>query len=252
MLLKDAIICLYTGLSLSVVSVVFARIIFVLFVNSGNVSEKNTENAKSTVHEKTDWYHIAFGKVRSFDYGLSTTMFRVHRVIRDSKTEKYDRFYTVYCREISNSYDSAINMTSSKAKDEALHKISETYNIIFNTMLTDITKNIESENDISTDVEGVKNFAKLNGDYDTNMYVKKSNDKLKWGSFMEKNELICILNNFAREHPNEIIAVEYPVHEEYELKDGSKMYIGSRCADLKLGDACIYESFDGKIIIDTE
>lgn len=69
---------------------------------------------------------------------------------------------------------------------------------------------------------------------------------------MKKNKFIDILCRYAKEHPDDVIAVEYPVREEYELKDGTKMYVGSRSADLKLGEACIYESFDGKIVIDTE
>lgn len=69
---------------------------------------------------------------------------------------------------------------------------------------------------------------------------------------MKKSKFIDILYKYAKEHPNDVIAVEYPVNEEYELKDGTKMRFGSRSADLKLGDACIYESFDGKIVIDTE
>lgn len=69
---------------------------------------------------------------------------------------------------------------------------------------------------------------------------------------MKKGKFIDILCKYAKEHPDDVIVVEYPVNEEYELKDGTKMCFGSRCAYMKLGDACIYESFDGKIVIDTE
>lgn len=130
-----------------------------------NKSEEIDKHTEEAVHAKTDWYHIAYGKVRGFDYNMATTMFKIHHAIFDAKTEKYDRFYTVYCKEISDVYDSAKNMTTQKSKSEALHKISETYNIIFDTMLANITKEVERENDISADIKGVKNFAELNGDY---------------------------------------------------------------------------------------
>lgn len=137
-----------------------------------NKAEEVEKSKEEIVHAKTDWYHIAYEKVHGFDYNMTTTMFKIHRAILDTKTEKYDRFYTVYCKEISDSYDSAKNMPTMKSKSEALHKISKTYNVIFDTMLANITKEVERKNDISADIEGVKNFAELNGDYDVSKAQK--------------------------------------------------------------------------------
>lgn len=131
-------------------------------------SKEVEESTNDIIHARTDWYHIAFGKVRSFDYNMSTTMFKIHHLICASKTENYDRFYTVYCKEICNAYDSANEMATPKSKSEALHKISETYNVIFDTMLVNITKYVDGKSDISAEVDGVKNFAELNGDYNPN------------------------------------------------------------------------------------
>lgn len=175
-----------------------------------NRPKETEERTKETVHAKTGWYHIAYGKVRGFDYNMTTTMFKIHRAILDAKTEKYDRFYTVYCKEISDAYDSAKNMIAPKSKSEALRKISETYNVIFDTMLANITKEVERKNDISADIEGVKNFAELNGDYDVNE-VKTNKPKLESkrrvvdyipGVDLDKcyrNLLICELDKYTNQ-----------------------------------------------------
>lgn len=136
--------------------------------SSTDNSKESKEYKNEAVHAKTDWYHIAYGKVSGFDYNMTTTMFKIHHAILDAKTEKYNRFYTVYCKEISDACDSIKNMTTPKSKSEALHKISETYNVIFDTMLDNIMKEVERKNDINKDIEGVKNFAKINGDFDEN------------------------------------------------------------------------------------
>lgn len=175
-----------------------------------NKPEETEGRTEETVHAKTDWYHIAYGKIRGFDYNMTTTMFKIHRAILDAKTEKYDRFYTVYCKEISDAYDSAKNMATPKSKSEALHKISETYNVIFDTMLANITKEVDRKNDISTDIEGVRNFAELNGDYDASKAQKtklRQKPKKKTVDYIPgvdldkcyRNLLICELDKYTNQ-----------------------------------------------------
>lgn len=175
-----------------------------------NKSKEIDEHTEETVHAKTDWYHIAYKKVRYFDYNMAKTMFKIHRAILDAKTEKYDRFYTVYCKEISNAYDFVKGVSTTESKSEALHKISETYNVIFDTMLANIIEEIGRRNDIGTDIEGVKNFAELNGDYDVSKVQKtepKQKSKKKTVDYIPgvdldksyRNLLICELDKYANQ-----------------------------------------------------
>lgn len=177
MLWELMVIALFVGVPILSLGIAIVEDIVKSF-KERNKPKETEERTKETVHAKTDWYHIAYEKVRGFDYNMTTTMFKIHRAILDAKTEKYDRFYTVYCKEISDAYDSAKNMIAPKSKNEALHKISETYNVIFDTMLANITKEVARKDDISTDIEGVRNFAELNGDYDVNK-VKTNRPKLE-------------------------------------------------------------------------
>lgn len=57
-----------------------------------------------------------------------------------------------------------------------------------------------------------------------------------WGCKMNRNKIIKKLDKLKEEHPEQVIIVETP--------NGS--------AQLKIGDALIYEGMGGEIVIDSE
>ena len=93
---------------------------------------------------------------------------KIDEYLTSYNLEQFDRFYTVYCKELYNTL-----MNISKCKYAALYydlvmETRKTYGSIFSKILTDIETTIKNDTTSDTDIEGIKNFAKINGDFDEN------------------------------------------------------------------------------------
>lgn len=93
---------------------------------------------------------------------------KIDEYLTSYNLEQFDRFYTVYCKELYNTL-----MNISKCKYAALYydlvmETRKTYGSIFSKMLTDVETAIKNDTTSDTDIEGIKNFAKINGDFDEN------------------------------------------------------------------------------------
>ena len=93
---------------------------------------------------------------------------KIDEYLTSYNLEQFDRFYTVYCKELYNTL-----MNISKCKYAALYydlvmETRKTYGSIFSKILTDVETTIKNDTTSDTDIEGIKNFAKINGDFDEN------------------------------------------------------------------------------------
>lgn len=93
---------------------------------------------------------------------------KIDEYLTSYNIEQFDRFYTVYCKELCNTL-----MNISKYKYTSLYydlvmETRQTYGSIFSKMLTDVETAIKNGTTSDTDIEGIKSFAKINGDFDEN------------------------------------------------------------------------------------
>ena len=82
--------------------------------------------------------------------------------------EQFDRFYTVYCKELCNTLKKIGECKCTSLYYDLVTETRKTYGSIFSKMLADIEATIKSSTTSDTDIEGIKNFAKINGDFDEN------------------------------------------------------------------------------------
>ena len=82
--------------------------------------------------------------------------------------EQFDRFYTVYCKELYNTLKKISKCKCTSLYYDLVMETRKTYGSIFSKMLSDIETTIKNDTTSDTDIEGIKNFAKINGDFDEN------------------------------------------------------------------------------------
>lgn len=99
---------------------------------------------------------------------ISTYMRKIDEYLTSYKLEQFDRFYTVYCKELSDILKKIKNCKCSSLYYSLVTETRTTYGSIFSKMLTDIEAFIKNNSASVTDIEGIKNFAKINGDFDEN------------------------------------------------------------------------------------
>ena len=135
----------------------------------GCEKKKRTNQIDNDSHDKRRYYIFCIKDKSVVD---GDKMYRYLRKIDEYLTsynlEQFDRFYTVYCKELYNTL-----MNISKCKYAALYydlvmETRKTYGSIFSKILTDVETAIKNDTTSDTDIEGIKNFAKINGDFDEN------------------------------------------------------------------------------------
>lgn len=99
---------------------------------------------------------------------VSRYMSKINDYLTKYELKQFERFYTVYCKELANTLDSIDKSVSTSLYSNLVCKTRDTYGSIFSKMLADIEVTIKNSTTSDTDIEGVKSFAKINGDFDEN------------------------------------------------------------------------------------
>ena len=95
-------------------------------------------------------------------------MRKIDEYLTSYKLEQFDRFYTVYCKELSDILKAIKDCKCSSLCYNLVVETKATYGGIFSKMLADVETFIKNNSASVTDIEGIKNFAKINGDFDEN------------------------------------------------------------------------------------
>lgn len=120
------------------------------------------ERAKRELYDKCVNHSVIFNSV------VSRYMLKIDEYLTKYDLKQFDRFYTVYCKELANTLGSIDKCISTSLYSDLVRKTRDTYGNIFSKMLTDIEAFIKNNSASITDIEGIKNFAKINGDFDEN------------------------------------------------------------------------------------
>ena len=99
---------------------------------------------------------------------ISSSMRKIDKYLTSYELEQFSRFYAVYCKELSNILKEIKDCKCSSLYYSLVTETRTTYGSIFSKMLTDIETTIKNSTTSDTDIEGIKNFAKINGDFDEN------------------------------------------------------------------------------------
>lgn len=99
---------------------------------------------------------------------VSRYMSKINDYLTEYELKQFERFYTVYCKELANTLDSIDKCVLTSLYGDLVCKTRDTYGSIFSKMLADIEVTIKNSTTSDTDIEGIKNFAKINGDFDEN------------------------------------------------------------------------------------
>lgn len=99
---------------------------------------------------------------------VSNSMQKIDEYLTSYKLEQFNRFYTVYCRELSDVLKKIKDCKCSSLYYSLVTETRTTYGSIFSKMLADVEAFIKNNSASITDIEGIKNFAKINGDFDEN------------------------------------------------------------------------------------
>lgn len=99
---------------------------------------------------------------------ISSSMRKIDEYLTSYELEQFSRFYAVYCKELSNILKEIKDCKCSSLYYSLVTETRTTYGSIFSKMLTDIEAFIKNDSASVTDIEGIKNFAKINGDFDEN------------------------------------------------------------------------------------
>ena len=93
---------------------------------------------------------------------------KIDEYLTSYNLEQFDRFYTVYCKELYNTIKKISECKCASLYYDLVMETRKTYGSIFSKMLSDIETTIKNSTTSDTDIEGIKNFAKINGDFDEN------------------------------------------------------------------------------------
>lgn len=139
--------------------------------NFGYSCEKKKRNNKADkdLHDKRRYYVFCI-KDRPVVDGdrIYHYLRKIDEYLTSYNLEQFDRFYTVYCKELCNTLKKISECKCSSLYYDLVMETRKTYGSIFSKMLTDIEATIKNSTTSDTDIEGIKNFAKINGDFDEN------------------------------------------------------------------------------------
>lgn len=130
------------------------------------VEREMSANAKE--HAKRESYNKCVNHSVIVNSIVSRYMSKINDYLTKYELKQFERFYTVYCKELANTLDSIDKCVSTSLYSNLVCKTRDTYGSIFSKMLADIETFIENNSVSVTDIEGIKNFAKINGDFDEN------------------------------------------------------------------------------------
>lgn len=97
---------------------------------------------------------------------------KIDEYLTSYNLEQFDRFYTVYCKELYNTLKKISECKCASLYYDLVMETRKTYGSIFSKMLSDIEATIKNSTTSDTDIEGIKNFAKINGDFNENYRIE--------------------------------------------------------------------------------
>lgn len=139
--------------------------------NFGYYCEKKklTNKANKDLHDKRRYYVFCIKDRHVVDCDrIYHYLRKIDEYLTSYNLEQFDRFYTVYCKELCNTLKKIGECKYTSLYYDLVTETKKTYGSIFSKMLTDIEATIKNSTTSDTDIEGIKNFAKINGDFDEN------------------------------------------------------------------------------------
>lgn len=119
-------------------------------------------------HDKRRFYLSCVKDSIVSDSKISYYMNKIDEYLTAYNIEQFDRFYTVYCKELADTIKSINHCKIPTMRENLVNQARCTYGGIFLKMFTEIEAFIKSNTTTDSDIDGIKNFAKINGDFDEN------------------------------------------------------------------------------------
>lgn len=131
--------------------------------------KKQTNQTDKDLRNKRSYYVFCIKDTSVVDGDkMYYYLHKIDEYLASYNLEQFDRFYTVYCKELCNTL---INISKCKYTPlyyDLVMETRQTYGSIFSKMLTEVETAIKNDTTSDTDIEGIENFAKINGDFDEN------------------------------------------------------------------------------------
>lgn len=138
---------------------------------------------------------------------------KIDEYLTSYNLEQFDRFYTVYCKELCNTLKKISECKCASLYYDLVMETRKTYGSIFSKMLTDIEATIKNSTTSDTDIEGIKNFAKINGDFDENYKTETV------GSSVGGTDVTLTSTNSQLENYTASLARAYEKISQYEKEN---------------------------------
>lgn len=119
-------------------------------------------------HDKRRFYLSCVKDSIISDSKISYYMSKIDEYLTAYNIEQFDRFYTVYCKELADTIKSINHCKIPTMRESLVNQARCTYGGIFLKMFTEIEAFIKSNTTTDSDIDGIRNFAKINGDFDEN------------------------------------------------------------------------------------
>lgn len=131
--------------------------------------KKQTNQTNKDLRNKRSYYIFCIKDTSVVDGNrIYHYLRKIDEYLTSYNLEQFDRFYTVYCKELYNTLKKISECKCASLYYDLVMETRKTYGSIFSKMLSDIEATIKNNTTSDTDIEGIKNFAKINGDFDEN------------------------------------------------------------------------------------
>ena len=117
-------------------------------------------------YDKRRFYLLCVKDSIVSDSKMSYYMSKIDEYLTAYNIEQFDRFYTVYCKEFADTIKSINRCKIPTMRESLVNQARCTYGGIFLKMFTEIEAFIKSNTTTDSDIDGIRNFAKINGDFD--------------------------------------------------------------------------------------
>lgn len=132
-----------------------------------------TNTVPLEVTDKRYYYDVCVKKrFLHGDSKIYENMRKIDEYLTTYDMKQFDRFYTIYCKELYSFLMAIDKSVSERLRNSSKVKACNTYGPIFSKMRENIEQEIERINNKDVDIEAIKNYAKINGDFDEKYNVK--------------------------------------------------------------------------------
>lgn len=117
-------------------------------------------------HDKRRFYLSCVKDSVVSDSKMAYYMSKIDEYLTAYNIEQFDRFYTVYCKELADTIKAINRCKIPTMRENLVNQARCTYGGIFLKMFTEVEAFIKSNTTTDSDIDGIRNFAKINGDFD--------------------------------------------------------------------------------------